>query len=88
MDVLSWDGFLHALDRVRRAYVMSGVASELALKPGRVVSCNELLVAVYGCSMHEPQEAAIGLKVAIHKLRKTGFRIETHPWRGYSHRDA
>jgi DNA-binding winged helix-turn-helix (wHTH) protein len=88
LNVVSWDAFLHALDRARRAYLISGVASELASKPGRVISSNELLEAVYGCSTREPEEAAIGLKVAIYKLRKTGFQIETHPWRGYSHNAA
>ncbi|HZT51462.1 MAG TPA: helix-turn-helix domain-containing protein [Stellaceae bacterium] len=77
--------FVRALDRANRAYLIAGVASELASKRGRVVSSNELLEAVYGCSTREPEEAAIGLKVAICKLRKTGFNIVTHPWRGYSH---
>jgi DNA-binding winged helix-turn-helix (wHTH) protein len=83
--VITVDAFLRALERAQRAYLLSGVASELASKRGRVVSSNELLEAVYGCSAREPEEAAIALKVAIYKLRKTGFNIVTHPWRGYSH---
>ncbi|HUZ73520.1 MAG TPA: helix-turn-helix domain-containing protein [Stellaceae bacterium] len=85
LHVVSLGAFVHALERAQRAYLISGVASELASKPGRVVSSSELLEAVYGCSTREPEEAAIGLKVAICKLRKTGFNITTHPWRGYSH---
>jgi len=85
---ISVKSFLHSLERAQRAYLISGVASELAAKRGRVVSSNELLEAVYGCSTREPEEAAIGLKVAIYKLRKTGFNITTHPWRGYSHQAA
>jgi DNA-binding winged helix-turn-helix (wHTH) protein len=78
------DAFIRVLDRAQRAYLISGVASALAEKRGRVVSSGELLEAVYGCSKREPEEAAIALKVAIYKLRKTGCRIVTHPWRGYS----
>ena len=85
LHVVSLGVFVRALERAQRAYLISGVASELAAKPGRVVSSSELLEAVYGCSTREPEEAAIGLKVAICKLRKTGFNITTHPWRGYSH---
>jgi DNA-binding response OmpR family regulator len=85
LHVVSLNVFVRALERAQRAYLISGVASELASKPGRVVSSSELLEAVYGCSTREPEEAAIGLKVAICKLRKTGFNITTHPWRGYSH---
>lgn len=85
LDVVSLGVFVRALERAQRAYLISGVASELAFKPGRVVSSSELLEAVYGCSTREPEEAAIGLKVAICKLRKTEFNITTHPWRGYSH---
>jgi DNA-binding winged helix-turn-helix (wHTH) protein len=88
MHVVSLKSFLHTLERAQRAYLISGVASELAAKSGRVVSSNELLEAVYGCSTREPEEAAIGLKVAIYKLRKSGFNITTHPWRGYSHQAA
>ena len=88
MDKVSLKSFLHTLDRAQRAYLISGVASELAANTGRVVSSNELLEAVYGCSTREPEEAAIGLKVAIYKLRKSGFNITTHPWRGYSHQAA
>jgi DNA-binding winged helix-turn-helix (wHTH) protein len=88
MHVMSLKSFLHVLERAQRAYLISGVASELASKRGRVVSSNELLEAVYGCSTREPEEAAVGLKVAIYKLRKTGFNITTHPWRGYSHQAA
>jgi DNA-binding winged helix-turn-helix (wHTH) protein len=88
LDVVSVKNLLHVLERAQRAYLISGVASELAAKRGRVVSSNELLEAVYGCSTREPEEAAIGLKVAIYKLRKTGFNITTHPWRGYSHQAA
>jgi len=88
MHTVSVKSFLRALERAQRAYLISGVASELASKRGRVVSSNELLEAVYGCSTREPEEAAIGLKVAIYKLRKTGFNITTHPWRGYSHQAA
>lgn len=80
--------FVRALERAQRAYLISGVARELSEKRGRVVSSNELLEAIYGCSGREPEEAAIGLKVAIYKLRKTGFNIVTHPWRGYSHHAA
>lgn len=82
---ISVDAFLHILERAQRAYLISGVASELAAHTGRVVSSTELLEAVYGCSAREPEEAAIALKVAIYKLRKVGFNIVTHPWRGYSH---
>ncbi len=85
---VSVKAFVHALERAQRAYLISGVARELAKAPGRVVSQNELLEAIYGCSTREPEEAAIGLKVAIYKLRKTGFNITTHPWRGYSHHAA
>ena len=85
LHVLSIKAFVHVLERAQRAYLISGVARELAENPGRVVSSSELLEAVYGCSTREPEEAAIGLKVAIYKLRKTGFNITTHPWRGYSH---
>jgi DNA-binding winged helix-turn-helix (wHTH) protein len=85
LHVIGLSAFVHTLERANRAYLISGVASELAAKRGRVVSSNELLEAVYGCSTREPEEAAIGLKVAICKLRKTGFNIVTHPWRGYSH---
>jgi hypothetical protein len=88
MHIVSMKSFVHALDRAQRAYLISGVASELAANRGRVVSSNELLEAVYGCSTREPEEAAIGLKVAIYKLRKTGFNIVTHPWRGYSYHAA
>ena len=88
LHVVSLKNFVHALERAQRAYLISGVARELAANPGRVVSSGELLEAVYGCSTREPEEAAIALKVAIYKLRKTGFAIETHPWRGYSHRAA
>jgi DNA-binding winged helix-turn-helix (wHTH) protein len=80
--------FVKALERAQRAYLISGVASALSAKRGCVVSANELLEAVYGCSTREPEEAAIGLKVAIYKLRKSGFNIVTHPWRGYSHTHA
>jgi DNA-binding response OmpR family regulator len=80
--------FLKSLDRAQRAYLISGVASELAAHRGRVISSNELLEAVYGCSTREPEDAAIGLKVAIYKLRKSGFNIVTHPWRGYCHTHA
>jgi DNA-binding response OmpR family regulator len=85
MHVIGLTAFVRALERANRAYLIAGVASELASKRGRVVSSSELLEAVYGCSTREPEEAAIGLKVAICKLRKTGFNIVTHPWRGYSH---
>jgi DNA-binding response OmpR family regulator len=85
MHLIGLTVFIRALERANRAYLISGVASELASKRGRVVSSSELLEAVYGCSAREPEEAAIGLKVAICKLRKTGFNIVTHPWRGYSH---
>jgi DNA-binding winged helix-turn-helix (wHTH) protein len=88
LHLLSLKSFLHTLERAQRAYLISGVASELSAKSGRVVSSNELLEAVYGCSTREPEEAAIGLKVAIYKLRKSGFNITTHPWRGYSHHAA
>jgi DNA-binding winged helix-turn-helix (wHTH) protein len=88
LHVVSLKSFLHTLDRAQRAYLISGVASELASHTGRVISSNELLEAVYGCSTREPEEAAIGLKVAIYKLRKSGFKITTHPWRGYSHEAA
>jgi len=85
MHRIGLSAFVRTLERANRAYLISGVASELAAKRGRVVSSSELLEAVYGCSTREPEEAAIGLKVAICKLRKTGFNIVTHPWRGYSH---
>lgn len=85
MHLIGLTAFVRALERANRAYLISGVARELAAKRGRVVSSSELLEAVYGCSTREPEEAAIGLKVAICKLRKTGFNIVTHPWRGYSH---
>ncbi len=85
---VSLKAFVHTLERAQRAYLISGVARELASKRGRVVSSNELLEAIYGCSTREPEEAAIGIKVAIYKLRKTGFKITTHPWRGYSHQAA
>ncbi len=85
---VSIKAFVRALERTQRAYLISGVARELAFHRGRVVSSNELLEAIYGCSTREPEEAAIGLKVAIYKLRKTGFNITTHPWRGYSHQAA
>ena len=88
LHVVSINSFIRSLDRAQRAYLISGVASELAHRPGRVVSSSELLEAVYGCSTREPEEAAIGLKVAIYKLRKSGFNITTHPWRGYSHQAA
>ena len=88
LHVVSVKRFVHALERAQRAYLISGVARELAAARGRVVSQNELLEAIYGCSTREPEEAAIGLKVAIYKLRKTGFNITTHPWRGYSHQAA
>jgi DNA-binding winged helix-turn-helix (wHTH) protein len=88
MNVVSLKSFVHALERAQRAYLISGVASELTANVGRVVSSNELLEAVYGCSTREPDEAAIGLKVAIYKLRKSGFNIVTHPWRGYSYHAA
>jgi len=88
MNVVSLKSFIHTLERAQRAYLISGVASELSSKAGRVVSSNELLEAVYGCSTREPDEAAIGLKVAIYKLRKSGFNIVTHPWRGYSYHAA
>lgn len=79
------NAFLHSLERAERAYLLSGVASALAARPGRIVSSGELLEAVYGRSGREPEDAAVALKVAICKLRKTGFGIVTHPWRGYSH---
>ncbi len=85
LHVVSLDTFIHTLERAQRAYLISGIASELSANPGRVVSSSELLEAVYGCSTREPEDAAVGLKVAICKLRKTGFNIVTHPWRGYSH---
>ena len=85
---VSLKAFVHTLERAQRAYLISGVARELASHRGRVVSSNELLEAIYGCSTREPEEAAIGLKVAIYKLRKTGFNIVTHPWRGYSYHAA
>jgi DNA-binding winged helix-turn-helix (wHTH) protein len=88
LHTVSLKAFVRALERAQRAYLISGVARELAEKRGRVVSSNELLEAIYGCSEREPEEAAIGLKVAIYKLRKTGFNIVTHPWRGYSHHAA
>lgn len=88
LHVISLKTFLKTLDRAQRAYLISGVASELAAHSGKVVSSNELLEAVYGCSSREPEEAAIALKVAIYKLRKSGFNIVTHPWRGYSHVQA
>jgi DNA-binding winged helix-turn-helix (wHTH) protein len=88
MHRISLKSFLRTLERAQRAYLLSGVASELAAHAGRVISSNELLEAVYGCSTREPEEAAIGLKVAIYKLRKSGFNITTHPWRGYSHQAA
>ncbi len=85
LHVVSLDAFIRTLERAQRAYLISGVASELSANPGRVVSSSELLEAVYGCSAREPEEGAISLKVAICKLRKAGFNIKTHPWRGYSH---
>ncbi|HUK61090.1 MAG TPA: helix-turn-helix domain-containing protein [Stellaceae bacterium] len=88
LHTISLKAFVRALERAQRAYLISGVARELAAARGRVVSSNELLQAIYGCSTREPEEAAIGLKVAIYKLRKTGFNITTHPWRGYSHHAA
>jgi len=84
LNVVKLDRFIRALDRAQRAYLISGVASALAERRGRVVSSSELLEAVYGCSKREPEEAAIALKVAIYKLRKAGSKIITHPWRGYS----
>jgi DNA-binding winged helix-turn-helix (wHTH) protein len=81
---ISVGAFVRTLDRAQRAFLMSRVASTLADRRGQVVSPGELLEAVYGGSKREPDEAAIGLKVAIHKLRKTGCNIVTHPWRGYS----
>jgi len=85
LHIVSLKSFVRTLERAQRAYLISGVASELAAHTGKVVSSNELLEAVYGCSSREPEEAAIALKVAIYKLRKSGFNIITHPWRGYSH---
>jgi DNA-binding winged helix-turn-helix (wHTH) protein len=81
---ISADAFIRVLDRAQRAFVISRVASALAERRGRVLSSRELLEAVYGDSNREPDEAAIGLKVAIYKLRKSGCHIVTHPWRGYS----
>lgn len=88
LHVISLKSFLRTLERAQRAYLISGVASELSAHPGKVVSSSELLEAVYGCSSREPEEASIALKVAICKLRKSGFHIVTHPWRGYSHTEA
>ncbi|MGH7091682.1 MAG: helix-turn-helix domain-containing protein [Stellaceae bacterium] len=81
---VSHKSFLRTLERAQRADLIAGVASELAANRGRVLSSNELLEAIYGCA-REPEEAAVALKVAICRLRKSGFNIVTHPWRGYAH---
>ena len=64
LNVVKLDRFIRALDRAQRAYLISGVASALAERRGRVVSSSELLEAVYGCSKREPEEAAIALTMS------------------------
>ena len=84
MDRISLKGFLKTLSRAGKAYLVSGVASELSAHPGRVTSNRELVEAVYGHNF-EPEYADACIKIAIWRLRKQGFSITRHPYRGFSH---
>ncbi len=85
MHRVSSKGLLRALERAERAYLLTAVAAILADAEGRIVSTSELLERIYRCGEGEPRSAEVGLRVAIHTLRRQGFRIICHTRRGYSH---
>jgi hypothetical protein len=66
--------------------VQSAVLNCLRGNQGRITSLSELVDYVY---REDPEGGPLGagncVAVAIMKLRRRGFPIRNHPWRGYSY---